>query len=172
MGLFSTLGASLIKVAVDSASGIEYVSKEEINSKVQDFSLHYKHLLNKATNFKDKMEIVVIFAMTAIAVSKSDGSFSDSEITELISLMDLSTGGLLPKDDALEIIRDLNAQPVSIEDLASQAIKLSSKYGEIAIVALRKFIEFMIYSDGEVHPKELEFLNNWNTTLDIKSKYF
>jgi len=42
----------------------------------------------------------------------------------------------------------------------------------LGIVALRKFIEFMIYSDGEVHPKELEFLNNWNTTLDIKSKYF
>ena len=171
MGLFSTLGESLVKLAVDSASGIEYVNKEEINSKANDFLLHYKYLLNKANNANEKMEIVVTFVITAIGVSKADGDFSDTEVIELIHLMEGSLEGEISREEALETIQNLSTVPLDIETLGRTAIKIADKYGELSLETLRKFIEYMIYADGEVHPKELEFLNNWDSTIRIQKRY-
>jgi len=171
MGLFSTLGKSLAKIVIDSASGIQYANKEEINSKAEDFVLHYQHLLNKTYDIDDKLEIVMVFALTSIAVSKSDGNFSNSEVQELLDLIEGSVEGEISREEALELIKDLNKMPITFEVLTRGAMEIQNQYGDLAIETLRKFIEYMIYSDGEVHPKELEFLKNWTNAINIQMKY-
>ena len=171
MGLFSSIGKSLLGLALDSTSGVRYVNNSEINSKIDEFVLRYKLLLKKAYNIDDKRKITMGFVTAAISVAKADGNFSNDEVLELLDFIEGSFGHELSREEALEFIQEINEAQLELEDVCRLSIELSRRYGESTIDTLRSFIEFIIYIDGKVHPKELEFLNNWNKTIEIMKSY-
>jgi len=164
MGLFS----SLTKILIDSASGIKYVDNKNIENKAEEFILKYRYLLQKTYVHQEKVELVTAFIITAIATAKSDGTFSKTEVSELIDFIIASLDeDIISRDEALDLIKEFIDIPIDMTSLANIAVNLAKRYGNSVIDTLRSFIIFIIYSDGEIHPKELEFLDKWNKTVQI-----
>ena len=166
MGLFSSLKKTL--------EGIEGVTEEEKEQKAYIFLLHFRELMKKVRSYDadEVMELVTAIVITGVFAAKSDGNFSKSEAMELFDFMDSSMDSdEISREEILEIILIMSEAPMKMKDLGTLAINLSRKYGQSSIDALRSFIEYIIYSDGEVHPQELRFLDDWDTTIKIMSSH-
>jgi len=73
------------------------------------------------------------------------------------------------REELLKVVLAISDSPIRMIDLGTIAVNLSHKHQVSSINVLRSFIEYIIYSDGEVHPKELEFLKNWDKTIESMS---
>ncbi len=165
MGLFS----SLVQVVADSAQGIRYVGEEK-DEKLEDFSLHYRQLLKKIDDVDHAIAIIELFVRTAIGAAKSDGVFSKIEAAEITSFIEGSFGGELSSQECFELLKDINREQMDLVTLCEASIGASNRYGSIVIETLRAFLECIIYSDGQVHPKEVDFLNRWEKTISVLQK--
>ena len=170
MGLFTSLKKIALTTAHEMLQDIEYVNKNHINSKLDTFLLEYSNLMKQAYNKDDKMKIISALVFIGVITAKSDGDFSKEEILELADFFQASTDNEISGDEALEMIQVFYDAPVNMEELAQMAINLSRIYGSSAINTLRSFIEYIIYSDGKVHEKELNFLRNWEHAVEIKQR--
>jgi len=168
MSLFLSLGKSLAKFAMDSASGIQYTNDKEIEDKGDDFLLHYQILLMKESNSDDRLDMVMGIATTGIFAAKADGKFSTNEGMEIMDFIEVSLSNEdITREEIYDIVLDISNSPIQMVHLGQIALKLQNRYGNLAIDVLRRFIEVVIYGDGEVHPKELAFLNEWEKTVEL-----
>ena len=170
MGLFTSLGKFALGTAKEMLQDIEYVNANSINSKLDIFLLEYRNLMQQAYNEEDRMKIGSALIFTGVIAAKSDGDFSKNEILELVDFLQVITNDEISRDEALEMIQVFYDTPIDMENLAQMAINLSRAYGLGAISTLRTFIEYIIYSDGKVYEKELNFINNWEYAVKIKQR--
>ena len=170
MGLFS----ALIKIVSDTTLGIKYIGNDEKEEKAHAFLLSFKRYMDNILYISgdDKIKIVTAIITTGISAANADGKFTKSEGLELLNFMDTILNDeyeVISREEILELILTINDTPLDMEDLGNLAINLSHEYQTSPINLLRSFMEYIIYSDFEVQPKELEFLKNWDKTIELIS---
>ena len=115
---------------------------------------------------KERDELMLITIKLGVYVSKVDGEFNDSEIKDLEKLTlfinDNPTTPQVIKNEINKILKlKMSFNEIKSEVfafLSNKNIQDKQKFKNFFL----KLIQTIIDSDGHFHPKEKEFLNNWN----------
>jgi hypothetical protein len=113
----------------------------------------------------EKQELNLLCAKIGAFFSNCDGNFSEEEKNFLEKYLKLVDTNLTPDDNHQLSIEDVMSFNSTIEEIISETNKFLSRYEDNERIAvsgmLTALIDQIIKVDGEEHPNEIAYLEQW-----------